>query len=502
MTAPSPIEILAQRERYRDWYSLNRDPISEDRLSWQAQGFRHMVHLLPGETILEVGAGRGLFTPHLTDVCKGRNPITSVRFEDGGPIPVAGQDMVEALALVDFPGVLKGRKFRYVVVLDLLDRDNASFLLSRVFDLLKDGGEAVFFDSNPWNPVFAARKVVQKLMGNRVEQGLLSRSETYELISEIGFIRVSALFTDFVYRPLTPPLIWFFRNLSILLENTPVIRRMAGRILIHAQKPPRAVSRPKVSLATHEILNGAVSVVVPCHNEEMNIPPVVEGLLDHYGDYLCQIVLVDDNSTDGTRAVIEGLVAKNPKITGVFRKPPNGVGHALRDGYAAATGEYILSMDCDFQHLLPELEDMFDAAADGADAVFGSRFSRHSLLIGYPFGKIVANRAFHLLLNLVFRRRLRDLTNNLKLMRTGLALGLDLREPWFAVNAEIGLQLALTDCRLKEVPVSWINRSFDMGHSTFRVLKVGGGYARVLARLAARTWLGFRKLSPTPPSNV
>ena len=54
-------------------------------------------------------------------------------------------------------------------------------------------------------------------------------------------------------------------------------------------------------------------------------------------------------------------------------------------------------MDCDFQHLLPEFRELFDAAAAGYDVVIGSRFSRHSVLLNYPFTKIFANRAFHAL---------------------------------------------------------------------------------------------------------
>jgi dolichol-phosphate mannosyltransferase len=53
---------LAARERYRDEYWRKHDPIAEDRLLWRAQAFRHTVHLLPGQTILELGCGEGLFT--------------------------------------------------------------------------------------------------------------------------------------------------------------------------------------------------------------------------------------------------------------------------------------------------------------------------------------------------------------------------------------------------------------------------------------------------------
>ena len=488
--------VLERRERLRDWYLQNKDPIARDRLLWQAQSFRHLVHLLPGETILEIGAGRGLFAAALVRVSRGRNPITAARFSGDDP-PVdhgAGAETVEHVLLGTLPGALEGRRFRYVVVQNILDRADASALLSWIYDLLEDGGEAVCFESNPWNPVFMARNGVRKVLRMARAQSLVSQPELYELISEVGFIGVSARFTDFVYAPLPGALIWLLRNLSTLLENAPVVRTLAGRILIHAKKQPRVVARPAVSLVRHEALAGAVSVVVPCHDEEMNIGPLVDGLRRHYDGYIHQFVLVDDNSRDGTRAAIEELAQGDPRITAVFRQPPNGVGRALRDGYGLATGRYVLSLDCDFQHLLPELEDMFDAAAAGADVVLGSRFSRHSVLINYPFGKILANRAFHLAVNVVFRCWRRDLSNNLKLMRIETVRRLGLTEPGFAANAEIGLELVLMGCAVTEVPVSWIDRSFDMGRSSFGVVKSGGGYLRVLLRLAGRTALGFRPL--------
>jgi hypothetical protein len=150
-------------------------------------------------------------------------------------------------------------------------------------------------------------------------------------------------------------------------------------------------------------------------------------------------------------------------------------------------------MDCDFTHLLPELRDLFEAAAKGYDVVVGSRFSRHSVLLNYPFQKILANRGFHALAQLAFHRRFRDLTNNLKLFKREALEALRLTEPHFAVNAETGFQPLLMNFSLKEVPISWINRTPDMGVSSFRLAKVGGGYWRVLSRLALETRFGFRE---------
>ena len=67
------IETLAIREQFRDHYLQRRDPIAEDRMLWRAQTFRHMVHLLPGQTILELGCGQGIFTRQLVRVSRGEN---------------------------------------------------------------------------------------------------------------------------------------------------------------------------------------------------------------------------------------------------------------------------------------------------------------------------------------------------------------------------------------------------------------------------------------------
>jgi glycosyltransferase involved in cell wall biosynthesis len=309
----------------------------------------------------------------------------------------------------------------------------------------------------------------------------------YELISRIGFVRITAVYNDFVYAPLTYQGVWLLRNLSILFENLPYIRTLAGSILIHAQKPPQLSALPDISLCYHEQLKGKISVVVPCHNEEMNIIPLVSRLIKFYGEYLFEIILVDDNSTDNTKMVITTLASEISKIKPVFRKPPNGVGRAITDGYKVAKGEYILSMDCDFQHLLPEFRDLFDALVNGYDVVIGSRFSRHSVLLNYPFRKIVANRAFHFIARIIFSKKFRDVTNNLKISRRSIVEKLELSQPGFAINAETGLIPILMGYKVIEVPISWINRTPEMGMSSFKLIKVGGGYWNVLKRL----WVKF-----------
>jgi SAM-dependent methyltransferase len=484
-------KIIGIREQYRDRYWQTRDPIIEDRLQWRAQTFRHIVHLLPCQTILELGCGQGLFTRQLLHVSRGENPITGVTFNSDNPRQEDLSSSVEFLNASSIPGPLAGRRFDFIIAMDILDKRNSAWVLQNVYELLNPGGQVIFYESNPWNVVLKLRQFISQFFGQNDPRKLLSRPELYELISEVGFIRIFAVFNDFVYAPLTRDLVWWLRNLSILLENAPVIKTLAGSILIHAQKPPRVVERPQMSLCEHQQLHGAVSVVIPCHNEEMNIEPLITRLKGFFGEYLHEIIPVDDNSRDDTREVIQRLADEDPIIKPVFRSPPNGVGRALIDGYRVATGRYILSMDCDFQHLLPEIRDLFDAAAEGYDIVVGSRFSRHSVLLNYPFQKIVANRGFHMLARILFLRKFRDLTNNLKLIRRDVVEKLQLTQPGFAINAETGLKPLLMGYSTKEVAISWINRTPDMGVSSFRLVRVGGGYWQVLFRLWLKSVFGL-----------
>jgi dolichol-phosphate mannosyltransferase len=184
-----------------------------------------------------------------------------------------------------------------------------------------------------------------------------------------------------------------------------------------------------------------------------------------------------------------------PRVRLVRREPPNGVGRALRDGFAAATGRYILTMDCDFAMLVPELRDLFDCIADGHDGAIGSRFSYESVLINYPFFKIVCNRAFHLLVKLALLAGVRDISNNLKLYRADILKTLDIEEPHFAANMETGLKPLLAGYDIREVPISWINRTTGMGVSSFRIARVAQGYFRGLMRTIWRVWRGRRDFS-------
>ena len=340
---PKIIARLSSRESFRERYWERNDPIVDDRLLWRAQTFRHLVHLLPGQSVLELGCGRGRFTRQLVRVSRGANPIVAVTFSDSrtprGLSRMRRTPCQHELSQAE----LAHRHFDCVVAMDLLDRELAPWILDTIYHLLSPSGQVVFYESNPWNVILKSRRALWRLFGRNDPRALLSRPELYELLSEIGYIRAFAVFNDFVFAPLTESMIWLLRNLSILLENAPGVRTLAGSILLHAQKPPKIVERSVPSLCEHRSLEAAISVVVPCYNEETNIEPLVTSLRALFGDYLHEIILVDDNSSDSTAPVIRELADRNPRIKPIFRSGPNGVGRAIAAGYQAASGKWILS---------------------------------------------------------------------------------------------------------------------------------------------------------------
>src|SRR5262249_46882418 len=133
-TRSSLIETLAIRERYRDEYAVRRDPIAEDRMLWRAQSFRHMMHLLPGQTILEIGCGIGLLTRRLTQVSRGECPITSITFQQGVERPADVPQFVEFLSVSALPGPLTGHHFDLVVLRALLAYGICVWLPNRFTD--------------------------------------------------------------------------------------------------------------------------------------------------------------------------------------------------------------------------------------------------------------------------------------------------------------------------------------------------------------------------------
>jgi dolichol-phosphate mannosyltransferase len=482
-------------ERSRESYWRRHSHTSTPKLHWRACQARHCFHVLPGETILELGAGTGLWTEQLTAVLRGENPITAAVFDDefariGMEKKLPNTTFVSVGQLSDLPAA----SFDFVIGEGTLSHDQYPENLEAIYRLLKPGGQFLFFEANYWNPLVFLKtsiRAIGRWAGDAPCQASMRKYKLMQLASNQGFSHIEIAPFDLVPRRTPRFLMRLAEPLAFILEYAPIIRHLCGSLYIWAKKPgEEGALRAQVNLASHAELYGSVSVVVPCHNEEMNIYPLSQKMLQMYGNYIHEIIFVNDNSTDRTSEVAREIGKREPRIKVLDRHPPNGVGNALRDGYAACTGRYILTMDSDFIQIVPELRDMFDVIAAGHDGAIGSRFSHESIMLNYPFAKILSNRAFHALANLLLPVRVRDASNNLKLYRSEILKQLKIEDPGFGANAETGLKPLVAGYDVQEVPISWVNRTLGMGSSTFRIQRVAPNYAAVLFRIVARAWRG------------
>ncbi len=486
------LQNLREMEVTRETYWRRHPGTSPTKLRWRALTVKHAFHVQPGETILELGAGSGLWTEHLAEQLGGENPITAVVLDD---------DLARELEARDLPNVTVHRPspvgldlpvnaFDYAVGTSILSHDEYAVNLRGLLPALRPGGQILFFEANFWNPQVLAKSMlpgVGRWSGNAPGQIGMRKYRLLQETSRQGFTNVEIVPFDIVH-PRTPTrAVDAVQSLAFLLEQMPGARELCGTLYIWARKPgDRRARRRHANLAVHESLRNSTSVVVPCHDEETTIPTLIAALLEAYDPYIHEILVVDDCSTDRTAEVALAIAEDEPRVKLVRRRPPGGVGRALRDGYAAATGRYVLSLDSDFTLIVPELRGLFDAVAAGRDGAIGSRFSRDSILVNYPFPKIVANRSFHVLLRLLTGMRVRDVTNNLKLYPRELFQRIEITEDGFAANAETGIGPLLEGRSIEEVPISWIDRTPEMGRSSFGILVAGPGYARVLARTVRR----------------
>ena len=476
--AASLSSTLQELELHREERWKRGGKAAELKLHWRAVAIQHMLHIVPGETILELGAGSGLLTQQIESLLNGENSLTSVVFSQE-LLAQAAQRSLPCVHLLsgDFLNALPSAQFDYVIGSGMLWHSGFTDCLRWIFNRLKPGGQMLFFEPNFYWPSRLFNEMRSR--PDEFKKHPLENRRVLKACEDAGFEDVNLTPHDIVSSHLGVRLMTRLQAKAVLLEHMPVVNHACASMCMLARKQGvRAKLEP--NLADQPGLYGAVSVVVPAHNEAANIANLVGRLLRSYGPYIHEIIIVNDSSVDATAEVAGSLAASEPRVRLINRSKPNGVGLALKDGFRAATGRYILSMDCDFVEILPQLRSLFRAVAKGHDGAIGSRFSHESILVNYPFAKLLCNRLCHLLIKLFLINSARDLSNNLKLYRTEILKGLEISSRHFSANLETGLKPLLAGNDIVEVPISWINRTSAMGSSTFNLRRVGFGYVRTL----------------------
>jgi glycosyltransferase involved in cell wall biosynthesis len=176
-----------------------------------------------------------------------------------------------------------------------------------------------------------------------------------------------------------------------------------------------------------------LSLVLPAHDEEANLEPVVRAALAALPGIVreFEIVVVDDGSGDGTPAIADRLVGEDARVRVVHHPRNRGYGAALRSGFAAARGDLIAFMDADRQFDVRDLARLA-SCADAYDVVAGYRIRRHD-----PWRRVLLGATFNLLVRVLFGVRVRDIDCGFKLFRADLLRGMRLEAPGALLNTEI-----------------------------------------------------------------
>ncbi|MDD5474122.1 MAG: flippase-like domain-containing protein [Candidatus Methanoperedens sp.] len=208
-----------------------------------------------------------------------------------------------------------------------------------------------------------------------------------------------------------------------------------------------------------------ISIVVPVHNEEENIPKLLDELLpvldgnEETQDY--EIVIVNDNSTDRTPELIEKLAVLNARIKPVHRRSAPGFGNAIKEGFRNAKGDIIVPVMGDLSDDPKDIVKLIRKIEEGYDIAYGSRFTEGGGTDGYPPVKMIANRFFNNMVRLLFGIKHKDITNAFKAYRKDVLerIGIDnLEANGFDLTVEIPLKAHILGFTSAEVPVTWYGR--------------------------------------------
>ena len=202
-------------------------------------------------------------------------------------------------------------------------------------------------------------------------------------------------------------------------------------------------------------------VIVPTYNERDNLPSLVKRVMAQPA--LVEMLVVDDNSPDGTGKLADEIAGKNPLVHALHRAEKNGLGRAYVAGFQWALKrdyEFIFEMDGDFSHN-PDDIPAFLQAAQGADLVLGSRYRDGIRVINWPLKRLMLSMSAGKYVRLVTGMPFSDPTGGYKCFRrhTLLSLNLDeVRSNGYSFQIELTHKIWRQGMKIVEVPIVFTDR--------------------------------------------
>jgi glycosyltransferase involved in cell wall biosynthesis len=235
-----------------------------------------------------------------------------------------------------------------------------------------------------------------------------------------------------------------------------------------------------------------ISIIVPVYNERQTVVPLLERLLVVPMPLEREVLVVNDGSTDGTAAGLDGLGSR-AGLRVIHAEQNRGKGSAIRLGLAHASGSIIAIQDADLELDPEDLPRLVEPILQGqASVVYGSRF-----LCGRPdapWKTIAANAFLTQMTNVLFGSSITDMETCYKVMTTEVARSLKLRSNRFDIEPEITAKLLLAGHRIVERPVAFKPRSRSAG----KKINWRDGLRAIQVLLRYRFGVGDRGPAPVP----
>jgi dolichol-phosphate mannosyltransferase len=241
-----------------------------------------------------------------------------------------------------------------------------------------------------------------------------------------------------------------------------------------------------------------VTIVLPTYNERENLPLMAEELLAL--ERPVNLLVVDDNSPDGTGQLADGLAAAHPgRVQVLHRTEKNGLGPAYIAGFRRALADgadYIVQMDADFSHQPKYIPVMIERLEQGYDLVLGSRFARGGGVdeTWSIYRKLLSRFANGIYVRAILNLPLADATGGYRIWRreTLIGLGLDrIRSNGYIFQVEMAYVAHRLGFRMAEVPIYFPDRK--RGQSKMDV--------RIQLEAAARVWQVRARHLPLTPAD-
>jgi len=204
-------------------------------------------------------------------------------------------------------------------------------------------------------------------------------------------------------------------------------------------------------------------VIIPTYNEAVNLSNLVPQVLAQ--DPRIEVLVVDDNSPDGTGQLAEGLAADNRRVHVLHRSSKQGLGTAYLAGFKWGLEQdyaYFFEMDADFSHDPVHLKE-FLKAIQHADLVLGSRYlAGRVTVVNWPMGRLLLSYFANVYARWVTGLKIWDLTGGFKCYRRKVLEGVDLtqvRSNGYAFQIEMSVRAWRKGFKLAEVPIVFVDRT-------------------------------------------